>query len=536
MTSSIVQPTAVIYCRVSSKDQVDGTSLESQERYCREWADRQGIRVVCVFVDKGESAKTADRSEFIKAISFCAQKRNGVKYFIVHKIDRFARSQDDHVSVRATLRRYGVELRSATEPIDETPVGKAMEGMISVFAEFDNNVRRERCVSGMLERIRQGVWVWGAPLGYQRQTRGGPLVPDPTLAPFIRLVFEEWAKGGYTYASLAAFLAERGMRTRSGKRPSMQLVQHILTNPIYCGIMEVWGERQVGKFEPLISVELFERCQPQHRAVADPRPARIRYNPAFPLRRVVCTTCGGRLTGSFCRSRSGRRYPYYHHQKQGCDRATFVPKAHLESVFVSYLESVATKAGFEKLFARLVSDKWREIMRDSQHERGRIEREMESLRGERQRIFEFHRSGQYTDEEFREQREVVARRLLERQAALDRVDVSDFSLDAALRDCLRLTRETALLWQQSTPGWRLRFQSLVFVGGEMRFDGIDFSNSPLTSIYQLNREFCTSPSTWVHHVGELWNQLLEDINACAESLREYKEAERTARSEQPEAA
>ena len=161
-------PTAVVYCRVSSKEQVDGTSLESQERYCREWAERLGIHVLQVFIDRGESAKTADRTEFIKAITFCSQKRNGVKYFIVHKIDRFARSQDDHVSVRATLRRYGVELRSATEPINETPIGKVMEGMISVFAEFDNNLRRERCMSGMLARVRQGFWVWGAPIGYYR--------------------------------------------------------------------------------------------------------------------------------------------------------------------------------------------------------------------------------------------------------------------------------------------------------------------------------------------------------------------------------
>jgi site-specific DNA recombinase len=530
MSLPIAQPTAVVYCRVSSKDQVDGTSLESQERYCREWAERQGIRVLCVFVDKGESAKTADRTEFIKAISFCAQKRNGVKYFIVHKIDRFARSQDDHVSVRATLRRYGVELRSATEPINETPVGKAMEGMISVFAEFDNNVRRERCMSGMLERIRQGVWVWGAPLGYLRPARGAALAPEPVLAPFIRLAFEEWAKGGYTYASLAAFLAGRGMRTRSGKPPSMQLMHHILTNPIYCGIMEVWGERHVGKFEPLISVELFDRCQPQRRALADPRPARVRYNPAFPLRRVVCTTCDGRLTGSFCRSRTGKRYPYYHHQKQGCERGVFVPTATLESLFVSYLKGVATQPQFEKLFARIVSDKWHHILRDSEHERARIEHEMESLLAERQRVFEFHRTGQYTDEEFREQREVVTRRLLERQAALERVRQIDFSLDAALRDCLQLTRETALLWQRSSPGWRLRFQKLVFAGGEMRFDGIDFSNSPLTSIYQLNREYSVSPSTLVHHVGELWNQLLEDIKACARFYRELKEAEDTEQS------
>ena len=58
----------IIYCRVSSLEQVDGTSLESQERMCREYAKRENINVLGVFIDRGESAKTADRTEFIKAI------------------------------------------------------------------------------------------------------------------------------------------------------------------------------------------------------------------------------------------------------------------------------------------------------------------------------------------------------------------------------------------------------------------------------------------------------------------------------------
>lgn len=525
------QPKAVVYCRVSSKDQVDGTSLESQERYCREWAERQGIAVLCVFVERGESAKTADRTEFIKAISFCAQKRNGVDFFIVHKIDRFARSQDDHVSVRATLRRYGVELRSATEPINETPVGKAMEGMISVFAEFDNNVRRERCMSGMLERIRQGIWVWRAPLGYYRPTAGAALVPDPERAPFIRLAFEEYAKGGYTYESLAAFLTQRGMRTPRGRPPSMQLMYHILTNPIYCGIMEVWGERHVGKFEPIVPVALFEQCQPRRRAEADPRPARLRYNPEFPLRRVICTTCEGRLTGSFCRSRNGTRYPYYHHQKQRCERAVFLPKTIFESAFVGHLRDIATRPHFEKVFSRAVTDKWRQLVGQSDQERQRIEREMESLLAERQRVFESHRTAQYTDEEFREQRLVVTRRLEACQTVLDDLADSHFPMDAALRDCLEMTRQTAELWEELTPGWRLRFQTAVFVDGQIRFDGSDFWNSPLTSIYQLNREYAGNPSTLVPQIGKLWNQLLIDVKQCARFYRELKEEEEKEASE-----
>ena len=131
------EKTGVIYCRVSSKEQVEGTSLEMQEKVCRDYAKRNNIEVLQVFVDRGESAKTADRPEFLKVINLCANKKRPVNYFIVYKIDRFARNQDDHVTVRATLRRFKTELRSVTEPINETSMGRAMEGMLSVFAELD---------------------------------------------------------------------------------------------------------------------------------------------------------------------------------------------------------------------------------------------------------------------------------------------------------------------------------------------------------------------------------------------------------------
>lgn len=171
--------TGIIYCRVSSAEQVDNTSLESQERYCREYAKREGVEIITdPFIEKGESAKTANRTEFIKAINFCSNKKNEVGYFIVYKLDRFARNQNDHVATQATLRRYGVALRSVTEPINETPIGRVMEGIISVFAEFDNNVRTERSKGGMLEQVKKGFWPWREPIGFYRPYRGSNIVPD----------------------------------------------------------------------------------------------------------------------------------------------------------------------------------------------------------------------------------------------------------------------------------------------------------------------------------------------------------------------
>ena len=83
-------------------------------------------------------------------------------------------------------------------------------------------------------------------------------------------------------------------------------MEKILKNPIYCGIMDIWGDHYKGSFDPIVSVELFNRCNGGYR-----RNSRLIHrnpsNPEFPLRRMtVCTFRNLSLTGSFS---TGRRRP-----------------------------------------------------------------------------------------------------------------------------------------------------------------------------------------------------------------------------------
>src|SRR5574341_500015 len=102
----------VIYCRVSSEEQVKGTSLESQELACREYARSKNIKILKVFIERGESAKFADRTELLALNDFCRQNKGSVEVLLVWKIDRFARNVTDHFNVKATLAKYGVRIVS----------------------------------------------------------------------------------------------------------------------------------------------------------------------------------------------------------------------------------------------------------------------------------------------------------------------------------------------------------------------------------------------------------------------------------------
>jgi site-specific DNA recombinase len=495
--------TAIIYCRVSSHEQVQGTSLAMQENLCRDYASRLNLQVLKVYVEQGESAKSVNRTEFQKALAFCSDKKQSVDQFIVYKLDRFARSQDDHAIVRMMLKKHNTKLRSVTEPIDETPIGRAMEGVLSVFAEFDNNVRAQRCKSGMEERIKQGVWVWNAPVGYKRLVKGGNLVIDETMAPYIRMAFDEWSKGTYGYRKLSDYLFERGFRSKTGKKIYQQGIERIIKNKIYFGQIEGLGMEVKGAFEPIVSENLFYSCQPsKHRKVALTK--REALNPKFPLKKLVkCSHCGECLTGSSSTGRSGIKYPYYHHHKQGCVFSKSIQKGALENDFVEYLAKISPQhLKYEQLFKKIVLDVWQTNYKRLDADNARIRAEIASLEADRQRVFDAHRSGTYDDLEFLDQKNYINAKIREKKLMLVEKQIEELDMERALDYCFEFVRNSGNTWKslEKKPELRLRFQNLIFTKN-LPFDGEKFGTSDLSLVYKLKEDYDADSSSLVDPTG-----------------------------------
>jgi site-specific DNA recombinase len=156
---------AAIYCRVSSKEQTKNLSLPVQEKACRDYCAREGYEVVAVFIDEGESAKTIERTKFKELLAFCRNKKNRVGVVVVNSVSRFSRDKYGHAIVRTLLSKLNITLRSATEPIDDTPAGKMLEGFLSTIAQFENDEKSVRTQKGMKEALERGTWPFPAALG-----------------------------------------------------------------------------------------------------------------------------------------------------------------------------------------------------------------------------------------------------------------------------------------------------------------------------------------------------------------------------------
>jgi DNA invertase Pin-like site-specific DNA recombinase len=184
---------AVIYVRVSDPRQAKNLSLGTQLSSCEDYCRREGYEILERFKEEGESAKTADRTELIKLLTYCRKNKGKVHFVVVHNLTRFAREKFDHFSLRAHPRGLGISLRSATEPIDDSATGKLVDGVLASVAQFDNDVRSDQTRAGMVAALKMGRWTFLAPIGYLNAPRwaGQSLIHDLERAPLIQRAFED---------------------------------------------------------------------------------------------------------------------------------------------------------------------------------------------------------------------------------------------------------------------------------------------------------------------------------------------------------
>ena len=167
--SAVQLYTALVYARVSTKEQAgggdgDGFSLPAQRDACRRKAESLGAAVVEEFVDKGESAKTADRPELQRLLKVLPTR--SVDFVIVHKIDRLARNRADDVALTAAIQASGAKLVSVTENIDETPSGTLLHGIMASISEFYSKNLAAEVSKGMDQKAKKGGRPGKAPVGY----------------------------------------------------------------------------------------------------------------------------------------------------------------------------------------------------------------------------------------------------------------------------------------------------------------------------------------------------------------------------------
>ncbi|ARU41212.1 hypothetical protein CCB80_08720 [Armatimonadetes bacterium Uphvl-Ar1] len=324
--------TAVAYIRVSSQKQVDdGSSLDTQEKQVKTYAENQGYCLVRIFREEGQSAKTDQRPILQEMLRFCADTTPPPTVVIIPKIDRLARNVSDYTGLRVRLSKLKVRLESIGEKIEDTPVGRFTETILASVAQFDNEIRSERSRGGMVEAVSQGRWVWPAPFGYRnvRVNGKGNIEPHPEQAPFVKEAFEQLAFGHQSAPIIWRRMQAAGMPLSRTRFYSM------IENPMYLGKIVSFGGTfdSAPPFVPLVTENIAVLARRALRPSNNPQQYQVERED-FPIRGTALCECGKLLTGYWARSKSGNRYAYY--RCMACPRTNY-PKHKVEELFDQFL-------------------------------------------------------------------------------------------------------------------------------------------------------------------------------------------------------
>ena len=262
---------AAVYARVSTAEQVEGTSLQSQVAQAEAYVASNGWRLAGQFVDEGVSGAKARRPALDSLMTKI--KAGDVDVVVVTKLDRIGRSMRHLAALLGDLDDLGVRLVSVSEAFDSTTAaGRLQRNMLASFAEFEREQIRDRLHTGRDAVLRRGKYVaTHAPFGYRIEADGNErrLVIDPGEAETMRLAIDLFVNQRMTTGQVAAELNARGMKPRRAPRWHGHALRILLRNADHISGTWTWRHPRKGlnaapiqlEIPPLVDSETHERLR-----------------------------------------------------------------------------------------------------------------------------------------------------------------------------------------------------------------------------------------------------------------------------------
>lgn len=272
-----------LYVRVSTTSQLEeGYSIEEQKAKLESYCDIKDWHIYKIYTDGGFSGSTTERPALEQLIQDANDKLFDT--VLVYKLDRLSRSQKDTLYlIEDVFLKNDIEFVSLLENFDtSTPFGRAVIGLLSVFAQLEREQIKERMQLGKLGRAKAGKsMMWSkTSYGYDYDKETGSL----TVNEYEALAVKE------IYSSYLAGMSITKLRDRINeeypKQPawSYRTIRGILANPVYCGLNQYKGQTFQGTHKPIISLVDFDQTQRElakrqqtAKELSNPRPFQAKY-------------------------------------------------------------------------------------------------------------------------------------------------------------------------------------------------------------------------------------------------------------------
>ncbi|WP_367569499.1 recombinase family protein [Lacrimispora sp.] len=247
------------YVRVSTDNQLENYSIEEQTDRLKAYCKAKDINIVKFYTDGGCSGGNINRPALQQLLLDVENK--SLDAVIVYKLDRLSRSQKDTLMlIEDKFLANHVDFISINENFDTlTPFGRAMIGILSVFAQLEKDQITERFTMGRIGRAKSGYFHGGgyAPTGYDYV--GGNLVINEYEALQVKELYKRFANGHTVHDCWQYMSKKYAANCRTWK--SETLIRNVLKNQVYIGKVKFKDVIYQGSHTPIIPEELFNEVQ-----------------------------------------------------------------------------------------------------------------------------------------------------------------------------------------------------------------------------------------------------------------------------------
>ena len=249
-----------LYPRVSTQEQAkEGYSINEQIERLTKYCDAMGWTVYKIYTDAGYSGGNTDRpalQEMIKDV-----KEGKLDKVVVYKLDRLSRSQLDTLYlIEKVFLVNNTDFVSMSENFDtSTPFGRAMIGILAVFAQLEREQIRERMSMGKEARAKEGKWNGGStePIGYDYDTTKDLLIVNDYEAMQIKELCELFLKGT-PLRSIETIFHDKGYKQKHGTW-TPKTMRRVMRNKIYLGYIHYNDEYYKAEHTPILDEDTYNK-------------------------------------------------------------------------------------------------------------------------------------------------------------------------------------------------------------------------------------------------------------------------------------
>ena len=443
------------YCRVSTDNEDQANSFESQQRYFRQYIERNpDWELYEIFADEGISGtSTKKRKEFNRMIA-CA-KNGDFDLIITKEISRFARNTLDSIYYTRDLKKHGVGVIFMNDNINTLDGDAELRlAIMSSIAQEESRKTSERVKGGQKRQMEQGVVFGRSMLGYD--VKDGKMTINEEGAKIVRLIFHKFVNEGKGTHVIARELREEGIEPMRVKEWQNTVILRVIRNEKYCGDLvqkktytpdflshEKKYNRGQEEFviikdhhEPIVSRELFEEAN----RILDERSlsqeGKAKHSNRYPFSgKIKCGHCGASYVARYKTRKDGSKYKAWRCQEAAKHGSPHTDKAgnqigctgasirNEDATHIMFLVTKELKLRQTKITKNLTSIIESIIAMDTTGtDIEKLKTQIATIEDKRTKLIDIYMSGDISKDEFSAARSKCDAEIAELQSVIDSID------------------------------------------------------------------------------------------------------------------